>query len=229
EVLGEAQGPDLVRGPVDPDGALAAARRVVDPGHEVPGEPPAVDADTDAGAPPPLGLAAVIARGVVDRRESVDRARGPAVESQRPGRGDPGLLARPGLRAAVRTARLEPRFLAELEVELDAAVADPQHARDRPVGTPRDQLHLAAPRHEPRPLAVVARGARLARQVERPEGLPAGPDLDLRRARHQVVGEDADPAPALQRAAAVEEAPPGQEGVGRDAHRRRLCRYALRC
>src|SRR6476646_3625662 len=101
---------DLVRCTVDPDGALGAARGVVDAADEIPRERLAVGALPDTRRPPPLGVARVIAGGVVDHRSRAHLARRPAADRERPARGYARLLSRPHVLAPVRAARLDPRF-----------------------------------------------------------------------------------------------------------------------
>src|SRR4051812_26264741 len=66
ERSGERDGRDLARHPVDPDRPLAAGRRVVHAGDEVPHERAPVRGATGAGAPVPRRLACVVAGGLVD-------------------------------------------------------------------------------------------------------------------------------------------------------------------
>ena len=172
----------------------------------------AVRALADAGAPVPLGVAGVMPDRVVDHGERVNLARGAAVDPQRAVRGDAGLLARPHLRAAVRAERFDPSLFLQPQIEQDAAAVYPQAPGDRPVvvssawapwrggwrlraGAPVLQLDFAAAGQQPRALAHQL----LLAHVQRPERLPRGADLDERRARHQLVAEHGDVAPALQR------------------------------
>ena len=114
QVGAEAHRRHLVRLAVDPHGALGARRRIVDAADEVPRHRPAVGALPDAGRPPPLGVARVIAGRVVDHRACPHlRRRSPPSTRERAARGDAGLLARPHLAAAVRAVRAQARFFVE--------------------------------------------------------------------------------------------------------------------
>src|SRR3954470_22233449 len=62
EVVGECDRADLARLPLGPHGALARGRRIVHPGDEVPGHPPAVGRRrADPGRPAPGGVTGVVA------------------------------------------------------------------------------------------------------------------------------------------------------------------------
>ena len=145
QVGAEAHGRSLGGLAVDPDRPLGSRSRVVDAAHEVPRELGAVGAAPDAGRPPPLGVARVVAGGVVDHRPRINWPRGAAVQRERAARTDAGLLARPHLAAPVRTARLKAGVFVEREVELEAGVAD-AHAPSR-------ELDSAAPHERVRTLA----------------------------------------------------------------------------
>src|SRR5438270_9307572 len=99
EVGGEHGRRDLLRLAVDPDGALAVLRGVVDALHEVPGDGLSVLREADSGGPGPLGVARVVRRRVVDHSSCLERA-GLAADRDGPARTHASLLARPGVARA---------------------------------------------------------------------------------------------------------------------------------
>src|SRR5207237_9634171 len=86
-------------------------------------------------------------------------------------------------------------------------------------------LGLASAWHQARALARDHSGARIL-ELERPEGLPGGTDLHERRACHQLLVEDADVAPALERPRAAQELRGDVAGQGPGRARDIRCRYA---
>ena len=131
----------------------------------------------------------------------------------------------------LRAAGLEAAVFLQAQIEQDPAVVQ-QQAPGLGLGAPAvavprspDELQGAAARAQARALAHLAVRA----QQERPEGLARRPDLDERGTGHQLLAENADVAPALQRASVVEQAHVGgghRPGARRPADRGR---YALGC
>jgi hypothetical protein len=136
---------------------------------------------------------------VIDDGERVNRPRGATIDPQRAVRGNAGLLARPHLRAPARAERFDARLLLQSQIEQDTTAVYPQApgrgGQCPGAGTPVIQLDFAAAGQQPRALSHQL----LLAHVQRPERLPGGADLDQRRARHQLLAEHGDVAPALQR------------------------------
>ena len=218
EVVAEAHRRALVCTAIHPHGALGAARRVVHPADQVPGQRSAISARPDAGAPAPLGLPGVVADRVVDDRERVNLRRRRAAERERSLRAHARLLARPHLLAPVRAQRFDAWFFLEAQLE--------RHARVVHANAPLGKVHAAAPAQRVRALAQLGCHAWHAAQMKRPEALMRRADLHLRRAGHQLLAEDAHVAPALQRPAAAQQARPKRRRAARVT---RTGRYAESC
>ena len=267
EIRREAHRWDLVRLARDPNGALASVRRVVDALHEVERERRPIRACADAGRPAPLGHPCVIAGRLVDDRQRVDRAWRAAIEGDGAARDDPGLLARPDVAASpctvrgVRAEGFDPGVLIQREVERERTLvlSSPQPGPSRRgarvvhAQPARRELDGAAARQQAcafeqtrRPLGPRPRLPTRPAQQHRPERLSRGADLDDCRARHQLLAEDRDVAPALERTRSAQQrhtsrwnggedrrgwqgalgvSRRGLPGSGRDA----LRRYALAC
>src|SRR3954452_23438462 len=203
EAIAEDDGSDLARLAIDPHGALAAPRRVVDPGHEVPDDRLAARRDAGAGAPLPRGMARVVAGRLVDQAARIDPERA-ALQRDEPGGAD-RRLARPDVGGAVAADDLD-RLTRRLEDQIDGDLAV-GHANGA-VG----QGHAAAAQGGALPQA-------LALAVpDRPEGLRDPRDVDGARAHHHLGPVDAHVAPALERpATAPARQRPGGQGEPRGA------------
>ena len=140
--------------------------------------------------------------------------RGPAVERQGSAGGDARLLARPHAAGGVRADALDTRFLL-----VSRQAPHPCRSRARGRAAP------AAPRSPSGPSSAAPRcgegAAACARaavprrpQCSAQKDCRARPDLNERRAGHQLVAEHADAAPALQRPRPVEQGHRGRGGAG---------------
>ncbi len=191
EVGREADGRRLVGLAGHPHRALAAARRVVDAGDEVPRERDAVGALAHAGAPAPLGAGA---RGSRRCRRSPPAPRmllrRSAVERERAARGAARLLARPHL-ARARAGRAPRCPASSLRQQIEGHVASCTRTRPIAVAT-RGRCgpctSSTAPRRESRRVrsrsaAVAARGAAPRRTAwpDRPGRAPRRPSAPRRR------------------------------------------------
>ena len=217
-------------------------RRVVDALHEVERERRPRGVHADAGRPAPLGDPCVIAGRVVDHRQRVDRARRAAIEGDGAARGDPGLLARPDVApppcgqtasipassSSVKSSVTAPRCSAAAarspRRSCRARAVVPARAR-RPRGA---AAGACAPADAaPPPADSASTPATRPAQQHRPERLTRRPDLDDRRARHQLLAEDRDVAPALERARPAQQRHTSRWN-GREGRRRRRGRRAAR-
>src|SRR6185437_5872230 len=101
----------------NPYRALAAGLRVVDALDQVEPEGSAVRGLANAGGPPPLGHACVVASGVVDHGDGLDRKWRTGAQDKSPASTHAGLLARPHIGVAVGTSRLDAVVFLERELE----------------------------------------------------------------------------------------------------------------
>src|SRR4051794_179433 len=131
----EADRRRLDRLAVDPDCPLAALWRIVDSLHQVPGENAALDRFADAGRPEPVGVALVVAGGLVVESAAADL---PATARHLHGSldGHPGPLAGPGEAAAAGAGHFDRSDVAQLEAGAQPGTVD---LPPRPV-----EPHLAA-------------------------------------------------------------------------------------
>ena len=115
---------------VDPDAALAALRRVVDPLDQVPGDGAAVRRAADARRPEPARVPPVVAGRLVVDAERLDVPAPPARLDRAADR-DAGALAGPAPAAAAGADRLDGGAVAEPQARPQPARVDLE-VRDRP-------------------------------------------------------------------------------------------------
>src|SRR5436853_608966 len=193
----EADGRRLGRLALDPYRPLAALRRVVDPGDEVPGDGAAVGGGADASRPVPARLALVVPCGLVVDAMTRDLPALPRHLDRPPDR-HPDLLAGPGTGAAAGTGDLDRGHLAEPQ---RGAEPRPVDLQPRPV-----HRHLLAAGSE-RSVVPLLPGLPVEQD---PEGLRQRSDLGPSRAQHHLLGEEADVAPTLAQLALLEEGEGGR-------------------
>ena len=92
----------------------------------------------------------MVAGGVVDDGERLDRTRRRAVERERAARGNASLLARPHLSAPVRAKGLHPLVFVQAQLEQNAPVVHAHASGERPRGR---ELHSVAAAQRARTLA----------------------------------------------------------------------------
>ena len=179
----KATGAGSLRLAVDPDRPLAALGRVVDALDEVPGDARGRRLRADPGRPAPARVALVVAgRLVVDAAAATSQRR-PAPRPFPRSASPPACGSSPSRRRWGRSLR-------------SAAPRRGAGWRAGPASRSRAAARPSSPRGC-RGAAWCGRRVGAPRGPDHPERLAERADLGPRRAEHQLLGEDADVAPAL--------------------------------